>query len=267
LRRGWVPGNVSYYENAYILHMTPILLIGNAISTAAFPRLTERLAQGKTDLFRKDFLRILRAMIWLAMPIVVVSYFARGYLARLIFTRDANQIAIIFGYLTVAILFRVVYTLISRWFYAQKDTRTPLFVSLFTIALNIALAYTLSRQSLYGVAGLAMAQSIVAVVEVFILSVIMLMRDHKLFNLEFWSGILRIFSVTGFSVLTSFIFISFLPLGAADRGIVTLGTKLAVIAGATFLVHLGISLLFGLEEARPVVRRAQKFIWRPIRVQ
>lgn len=261
------PGNVSYYENAYILHTTPILLIGNAIATAAFPRLTERIAQGKVDLFRRDFLRILRAMIWLAMPIVVVSYFARGYLARLIFTRDANQIAIIFGYLTVAILFRIMYALISRWFYAQKDTRTPLFVSLFTIALNIILAYTLSRPSLYGVTGLAMAQSIVATVEVLILASIMLVRDHKLFNLEFWSGILRIFSVTGFSVLTAFIFISFLPLGAADRGIVTLGTKLSIIAAATFAVHLGISLLFGLQEAKPVIRRAKNLILRPIRVQ
>src|SRR5256885_12232213 len=34
---------------------------------------------------------------------------------------------------------------ISRWFYAQKDTKTPLFVSLFTIALNIMLAVTLAR--------------------------------------------------------------------------------------------------------------------------
>lgn len=267
LATGLGPGNVSYYENAYILHTTPILLIGNAIATAAFPRLTERLAQGRPDLFRTDFLHILRAMIWIAMPIVVVSYFARGYLARLIFSRDANQIAIIFGFLTVAILFRIMYAIISRWFYAQKDTRTPLFVSLFTIALNIVLAYLLSRPSLYGVTGLAMAQSIVATVEVFILAAVMLMRDRRLFNLEFWSGLIRIFSVTGFSVLTAFIVISFLPLGANDRGVVTLGTKLAVIALATFTVHLGVSLLFGLQEAMPVVRRAKAWILKPIRLQ
>jgi putative peptidoglycan lipid II flippase len=166
----------------------------------------------------------------------------------------------------VAILFRVIYSIISRWFYAQKDTKTPLFVSLFIIALNIVLAYTLSRPTSYGVAGLAMAQSIVAVVEVFVLAVIMLIRDHKLFDFEFWSGILRIFSVTGFSVLTAFIFISFLPLGAADRGIVTLGTKLLVIVIATFTVHVAISLLFGLEEAKPVIRRVKQFILRPVKV-
>jgi putative peptidoglycan lipid II flippase len=259
------PGKLSFYENAYILHTVPIQLIGITIATAAFPRLTERMAQGRTDLFRKDFLRILRAMIWLSMPIIVICYFCRGYLARLIFTRDANEIAIIFGYLTVAILFRIVYAIISRWFYAQKDTKTPLFVSLFTIALNIVLAYMLSRPTAYGVTGLAMAQSIVAAVEVCILAVIMLVRDHKLFNIEFWGGLMRILSVTGFSVLAAFIMISFFPLGALDKGFVTLGTKLGIISAVTFGVYVGISLLFGLEEAKPALRRIKKFILMPIR--
>ncbi len=259
-------GNISFYENAYILHSVPVQLIGTTISTAAFPRLTARLAQGRPDLFRKDFLRILRAMIWLAMPIIVVSYFTRGYLARLIFTRDANDIAIVFGYLTAAIFFRIIYSFISRWFYAQKDTKTPLFISLFTIALNIFLAYNLSQPHAYGVAGLAMAQSIVAAVEVTVLFTIMLLRDRKLFDLEFWSGILRIMSVTGFSLLTAFIAVSFLPLALTDRGFITLGAKLGTIMAVTFGVHLGISVLFGLEEAKPVIRRVKQFALRPVRI-
>lgn len=124
-------GNVSYYNNAYILQTAPIILIGTAISTAAFPRLTNRLAQGRPDLFRKDFLMVLRAMIWITLPVVVIAYFCRGYLAHLIFSRDSGTIARVFGYLAGAIFFRTLYAIISRWFYAQKDTRTPLYVSLF----------------------------------------------------------------------------------------------------------------------------------------
>ena len=146
-------------------------------------------------------------MIWITAPIVVICYFSRGYLARLIYTNGNNNIAIIFGFLTVAIFFRIVYAIISRWFYAQKDTKTPLFVSLFVIALNIILAYSLARPDVYGVAGLALAQSIVAAVEVFILVVIMLIRDHQLFDAKFWSGVWRIISVTGFSVVAGFIMI------------------------------------------------------------
>ena len=260
-------GNISYYENAYILHTTPILLIGTAISTAAFPKLTERLAQGRTDLFRKEFLQILRAIIWIVMPTVVICYFCRGYFARLIFTNSAPEIAVVFGFLAGAILFRTIYSIISRWFYAQKDTKTPLFISLFAIGLNIYLAYTLSKPSSYGISGLAMAQSIVAGVEVVVMMGIMVVRDHKLFDVKFINGVIKIFSVTGFSVLTAFIMISLFPLQLGDRGFITLGFKLGLISGATFLVHLGISLVFGLEEAKPVIQTAKRIILKPIKIQ
>jgi len=261
-------GNITYYNNAFILSTAPILLIGTAISTAAFPRLNARLSQGRPDLFRKDFLMVLRAMIWISAPLVVVCYFARGYLARLIYSNGSPQIAMIFGFLTLAIFFRIMYSIISRWFYAQKDTVTPLLVSLFTIALNVFLAIMLARPAPngYGVSGLALAQSIVATVEVFILSGIMLKRDHQLFNAQFWGGVWRIMSVTGFSVIACFIMISLYPLGLNDRGIFTLGSKLLVIAAVTFGVHVVVSSLFGLEEVRPIFARLRKIILKPIKI-
>jgi len=263
---GLAVGSITYYNNAFILSTAPILLIGTAISTAAFPRLNARLSQGRPDLFRRDFLMVLRAMIWISAPLAVVCYYARGYLARLIYTNGNQQIATIFGFLCLAIFFRILYAIISRWFYAQKDTKTPLFVSLFTIALNVFLAVTLSRPSAYGVSGLALAQSIVAMVEVFILATIMVVRDHKLFDIDFLDGVWRIISVTGFSVVAGFIMISLYPLGFNDRGILTLGSKLALIAGVTFGVHVGVSALFGLEEVRPVFARLKKIILKPIKL-
>lgn len=201
------------------------------------------------------------------MPVIVVSYFARGYLARIIFGSNAPEIAVIFGFLTVAILFRTIYTIVSRWYYAQKDTKTPLFVSIFTIALNIVLAYSLSRPSSYGVVGLALAQSIVAMVEVFILFTIMVMRDHKLLDMTFFGGVGRIISVTGFSVVAGSTMAALFPLGVNDRGYTTLGTKLFFIALVTGLVHVGVSALFGLEEVEPLFRRIKQLILKPISIQ
>jgi putative peptidoglycan lipid II flippase len=263
-------GAVSYYNFALTLHYVPISLIGTSISTAAFPRLAERLSQNRPDLFRSDFLKILRTMIWITMPVVVISYFCRGYLARLLFGDVAPEVALIFGYLTIAILFRIIYSIISRYFYAQKDTRTPLFVSIFAIALNIVLAFNLARPQDaggYGIAGLALAQSLVAVSEVLILFSVMLFHDHKLFNREFWGGGLRILSVTGFSILTAFIMISLLPLRLTDTGLITLGSKLSVIALVTILVHVSVSAIFGLEEVSPVWRKFRQLVLKPIRIQ
>jgi putative peptidoglycan lipid II flippase len=209
---------------------------------------------------------VIRAMIWISAPLVVLCYFCRGYLARLIYAHGSPQIATIFGFLTLAIFFRIMYAIISRWFYARMDTKTPMFVSIFTIGLNVFLAITLSRPSNYGVDGLAMAQSIVALVEVLILSTIMLHRDHKLFDVAFWSGVWRIMSVTGFSVVASFIMISLYPLGINDKGIFTLGGKLLLISGVTFIVHIGVSSLFDLEEVRPVINRIRKIVLTPVKI-
>lgn len=258
-------GVISYYNNAVVLMTAPILLIGSAISTAAFPRLAARLSQGRPDLFRNDFLHILRFMIWISIPVVIVSYLARGYLARIIFKEGSAEIALIFGLLAAAIFFRVVYAILSRWFYAQKDTKTPLFVSLFTITLNIILAVVLSRPSAYGVAGLAMAVSICAAVEVFVLGAIMVARDRGLLNMEFWGGVGRAISVGGFSMLAGYAAVSTFPLTLNDTGFIALGGKLAFIAGTTFTVHIVISGVFGLDEVRPIFRWVKRIILRPIR--
>lgn len=260
-------GSVSHYSYALTLMNVPIMLLGNSIAIAAFPRLTERLSQNRPDLFRKDFVSVLRAMIWVTMPVIVVSYFARGYLARLIFGDVAPEVALIFGYLTIAILFRIIYSLLSRYFYAHKDTVTPLVVSIFAIALNIYLAFTLARPDMYGIAGLALAQSIVAVFEVVILTGIILVKDTKLFDAKFISGVVRIISVTGFSVLATYVMISMLPLLASDRGIITLGFKLGLISSVTFIVHIGISLLFGLSEPKPVIQKIKEIALKPVGVR
>lgn len=260
-------GNISNFNNAYTLSTAPILLVGTAISTAAFPRLNARLSQGRPDLFRKDFLMTLRAMIWIAAPLVIISYFCRGYLARLIFSKGNDQIAIIFGYLTIAMFFRILYSLISRWFYSQKDTKTPFYVSIFTVGLNVLLAVKLGQPTAYGVAGLALAQSITSAVEVVLLFAIMLNRDHKLLDRVFWGGVWRIVSVSGFTLVAGFIMITLYPLGAVDRGFFTLGSKLLLVASVTFGVHILISAAFGLDEVRPIFARLKAIILKPARIE
>ncbi|MDZ7786426.1 MAG: lipid II flippase MurJ [Candidatus Saccharibacteria bacterium] len=259
-------GAVSSYSFALTLMHVPIILLGNSIAIAAFPRFTERLSQNRPDLFRKDFLEVLRTIIWVTMPVIVVCYFARAYLARLIFGDVAPQVALIFGFLVVAIFFRIIYAMISRYFYAYKDTKTPLFVSIFAIGFNIFLAFTLSRPEAYGIAGLAIAQSIVATSEVVILSGIMLYRDRKMFQPSFVASVFKIISVTGFTLVATFIMLSILPLNASDRGFVTLGGKLALISSVTMLTHLVVSRIFDLSEAHLVINKAYNIIMKPIRV-
>lgn len=260
-------GAISSYNYALTLMNVPVALFGNSIATAAFPRLTARLSQNRPDLFRREFIAVLRTMIWITMPVIVICFFCSAYLARLLFGQAAPPVALIFGYLTVAIFFRILYSIISRYFYAHKDTKTPLLVSIFAIGLNIVLAFKLASPNSYGIAGLAMAQSLVAISEVAILVAVMLIRDKLLFNLVFWGAMIRILSVTGFSVLAAFTMISIFPLYIDDTGIFVLGAKLSSIVLVTGLVHIFVSSLFELQEAKPVIQKTKEFILRPIKIQ
>ncbi len=259
-------GFVSAYENAFTLHTAPILLLGSSISTAAFPRLSERLAQGRPDLFRKDFQNVLQVLMWLALPTIVLVYFCRGYLARLIFKRGSPEIALILGFLAIAIFFRIVYTMLSRYFYAHKDTMTPLIISVFAIALNIILVFALARPEAYGAAGLAIAQSIVSATEVIIIGLVIYIRDPKLFDMDFLKRTVRLVSVTGFTIVAAFIMISILPLNLDDTGFFLLGGKLTAIALVTYGTHIIISAIYGIEEATGVLRKAKNFIFRPLKI-
>ncbi|HOR23149.1 MAG TPA: lipid II flippase MurJ [Candidatus Saccharibacteria bacterium] len=258
-------GAVTNYENALLLHNAPIMLVGTAIATAAFPRLTDRLAQGRTDLFRKEFIRVLCSMIWIALPVVVVSYFARAYLARIIFARSNREIALIFGFLCISIFFRIMYAIISRYFYAHKDTKTPLYVSLFVILLNIYLAYTWARPSSYGVVGLALAQATVAIVEIVVLTTVMVVRDRKIFDMVFFKFLTRVISVTGFTVAAAYLTVQFLPLSQQDLGFIIVA-KLTFIALVVFVVHTLISYMFGLSEAIAVKNRVKNIITKPVKI-
>ncbi len=260
-------GSVSNYSFAFTLHNVPVMLLGNAIAIAAFPRLTERLSQGRPDLFKRDFLRILGVMIWISLPVVVISYFARAYLARMIYGDVKQEIALIFGFLAAAIFFRIMYSIISRYFYAHKDTKTPLFVSILAIGLNIYLAFTLASPNAYGVAGLALAQSIVAGAEVFILAALIVIRDRHFFSAQFMEVMIRMLSATGFTIVVAFAMIRFLPLETTDRGFVTLASKLVVISGVVLGVYLIVSLMLRLEEPKPVIDRIKRIILKPIKIQ
>ena len=87
--------------------------------------------------------------------------------------------------------------------------------------------------------------------------------------MNFWGGIWKILSVTGFSVIATYIMMQLLPLRLTDRGAVTLGFKLLMISSVTLGVHLIFSHLFGLEEAKPVVAKIKRIFrvaTRPVKI-
>jgi putative peptidoglycan lipid II flippase len=258
-------GIVTAYQRATTLHMMPITLIGVAISTAAFPKMTERLGQGRPDLFKEELQAVLRVIIWLAMPAAVLVFLCRGYLVFFVKNGGETTIASILGVLAFAILFRSVYHIASRSFYAQQDTRTPLYISLFTIGLNITLAIWLGRQETLGVIGLAMAQSIVAFIEVVILFVIMQYRIGGVFDMTFVRSVARMTSAASAMAIITYIGVQLFPLRASDISFFAVFPKFLIICVMSGITYLAVSRFLKLDESYPVVERIQRTIFRQYR--
>ena len=254
-------GTVRAYQQALTLHLMPINLIGVAISNAAFPKLTEHLGEGRDDLFQKDLRSLLRIIFWMALPVAVVIFFTRGYVVHFIRNGGNQLIAGILGCLVVAILFRTIYHMAARAFYARQDTKTPLYISIFSISLNIILAIVLSMVLKMGAYGLAWAQSTVAVLEVVILLVVMNRQMPKMFDLTFMRAIFRMIIAGIITGVVCYVGVLVLPFRYHDDSFFSAFPKFVVISMVSFGVYAAASKWLKLSEIDPVLTRLRKMLF------
>lgn len=258
-------GSVRAYQQATALSYVPINLIGVAISTAAFPKMTERLGQGRPDLFKKELQAVLRVIIWLALPVTVIAYFGRGYLVSFINNGGDSYMASILAILALTIVFRSIYFISARSFYAQQDTKTPLYISLFTISLNIALAIWFSMGLGMEVYGLAWAAVIVSVTEAIILFVIMSRRINGLFDKPFVHAIGRMASAAGFMAIVTYAMVVLFPLSASDQSFFSAFPKFVFIVAVSGVSYIILCRLLKLSEVEPVLRYLRIIFFRPLK--
>ncbi len=254
-------GVIRAYQQALTLHMMPINLIGVAVSNAAFPQLTEHLGNNRQDLFQKDLRQLLRVIIWMALPVSVITFFTRGYVVHFIRNTGDPMMAGILGCLVVAILFRTIYHMAARAFYAQQDTKTPLNISFAAIGLNVVLAIVLSMVLKMGAYGLAWAQSTVAVIEVVILFVVLEKRIPHLFDASFVAAVLRMIVASTVAGIVCYLMLQVLPFRESDSSFFSAFPKFMIIAGVSFLAYGLMSRMLKLPEVEPIIRQMNKFLF------
>ena len=256
-----VDGTVRAYQQALTLHMMPINLIGVAISNAAFPQLTEHLGEGRDDLFQKDLRSLLRIIFWMALPVSVVIFFTRGYVVHFIRNGGNQLIAGILGCLVVAILFRTIYHMAARAFYARQDTKTPLYISIFSITLNIILAIVLSMVLKMGAYGLAWAQSTVAVLEVVVLLAVMNRQMPKLFDMTFVRAIFKMIIAGTVTGVVCYVAVLIMPFRYHDDSFFSAFPKFVIISLVSFGAYAAASKWLKLPEIDPILARLKKVLF------
>ena len=259
-------GAVRSFNQATSVHQMPINLIGVAISTAFFPKLTEELGTGEKSEFYNTFRQALRMIVWISLPIAVITFFTRGYVTSFISNIGNNDqngtIASVLGTLAVAIFARSVFHIASRGFYAYQDTKTPFRVSIVAIGLTIGLSVWFYRLG-WGVDGLGLAQSIGAVVEIVILlSILQKRAAGKLFDKSFWKAIMKMIIATLVAGCVAFSLTKFIPLMATDSSLVITIPKFLSIAGASVIAYIIASFFLNLDEAMPIIDYIKRILFR-----
>lgn len=260
-------GTVRAYQQAGTLSQMPVNLIGVALSTAAFPQMTERLGQGRPDLFSKELRSVLRMIIWLALPAAAIMFFTRGYIVSIIKVGGDSLIASIFGIMALTILLRSVFHIASRSFYAQQDTKTPMIISLCSIGIAIGFALWFTFGLGLGAFGLAWGQVIWATLEVAALFIIMNIRLSKLFDREFGVSILRMAIATLIMSIATYALVSILELRFVDQNILMVVPQLLLIGVASAAVYLFVSWLLKIAEADPIIERIKTVIFPKPRIK
>ncbi len=258
-------GSLTAYYYANNLKNVPLVLFGSAIATAVFPTMAKDAAAGRIDKLIEGFVANMRFVLFLIIPAAAVTVILRGYIVRLLFGFGNAMTATTLGWFSGAIVATSIFFLVTRVFYALEDSKTPLYVSLFAITINIMLSFALGSR--YGVAGLAMAQSMVAAAEVLILLLLLSRKLPSIGGAQIWAGFWRISLATAISGSVMYLLVvRSLPLYLNDLGFLSIGPKFALIALAGLVSYLVPCYLLRLREAKLFVARFHEQILKPLNI-
>lgn len=255
-------GALRSYNQASSLAQMPVSLVGTAISTAFFPKLTEQLSEGKDGAYRKTFRTALSTIIWIAMPIAIIAFFARGYVVSFIKNGGDTLISSILATLVISIFANSVFQIATRGFYAEQDTKTPFIVSVISIGTIIILSIVLTLLGC-GPEGLGWAQSIGSVLEVVILLSLLQKRSrHQLLNKTFWHNFFKISIATAITGCVAYSMTKFFPLMATDDSFFIIFPKFCLITLVSLLTYVIAGWFLNLDQVRPLVERIRKILFK-----
>ena len=253
-------GTIRAYQQATTLYNMPINLIGVSIATAAFPQLTERIGAGRKDLFVKELRSAMRLIVWFSLPIAVMMFFCRGYIVSIIDRGGNGMIAMLLGVFCIAIFLRSVFHIMSRSFYAFQDTKTPLVVSLITLAVAICFELWFVFGLHTGAAGIAWGQVIWAALELACLIALILRRVPDLFDRAFWQSIGRMVVATALMSVVTYALVRMINLQFENQNMLMVLVPLGCIGIISVLVYLGLSKLLNIEEANPILTKLGQIV-------
>ncbi len=149
-------GSIRVFNFAQNLQGVAVGLVGIPFATAAFPSFARYFVQNEKEKFLGTFNKTFSRILFLIIPLSVLIFLLRAQIVRLILGTsilgrglfdwwDTRLTAASLGIFSFSLFASCLIPLLSRAFFAQQDTKTPVKVALGSMGLNIFLSFFLVK--------------------------------------------------------------------------------------------------------------------------
>lgn len=245
-------GSRAVWAAADNIQQVPINVFGVSLAVAAFPVFSAAFVNSKPEQFRSAFSASFRRISFFIIPVSVAILLLRAQFVRLIYGtgqfnwEDTYAVAQTVGAFALSLLAQALIPLLARSFFAQKNTKTPVVISIIAVSVNVITAVLLAPY--FGVVGLALAFSIGSLINMLLLLTVLRVQFGDLDDDKIFTNVGKILALTALSGLVVQGLKYFLaPIVDMTTFFgVFMQTAGALLGGAA--VYLGIAIAFRFEE-------------------
>lgn len=179
-------GSVTGIYYGFSLMIMAQAIIAQSVAIAAMPTFSAQHALGQQDEMRSSLASSLRGIILLALPASAGLILLREPIVSLLYQRgefDSNSAQLVSWALlwyAAGLLGHSIMEVLTRAFYAQQDTKTPVAIGVIAMGLNVVFSILFSRwfESIgwLPLGGLALANSLATALEAVALFIVMRKR-------------------------------------------------------------------------------------------
>lgn len=205
LASGLTAGSIAILSGMNDLQTTPTVIVVNSLAVALFPTMATRIATTDWDELHRLLQKSFRAILYVLIPSIVLCYVLRAQIVRLYFSTgsaswELTNLAIdTFTGFLIGIIPSAFVIILSRVFYALKDTKTPMVLSVIAGLVGIGWA-AVGIHIFHGtVATLAVATSVSVTVQCLLYFIVL--KQHEEVRLGLISLLPRVMHYTASAVL------------------------------------------------------------------
>ena len=194
-----IEGSIVGLQYGFSLMLMVQAVIAQSVAIAVMPTFSAQHALGQNDEMRSSLASTLRGVIFLALPASAGLMLLREPLITMLYQRgkfdaqDTQLVAWALLWYAAGIVGHSVMEILTRAFYAQHDTKTPVIIGVVAMGLNVVFSIVFAKIftsiGWMPLGGLALANSLATALEAIVLFIVMRKRLNGIEGKHILSGL------------------------------------------------------------------------------